>query len=188
MWTTLTLTLHHDGRSEVALTGASPFPRHWVYGGDGRLVAKAGLADFKEWYRHTFGKHTPWGDTDTPALVTEVESALERELSLAIMQGGSRPAIRKVAAGSKLSEQGTPGDELYLLLDGVLAVEVDGEVIAEVGPGAILGERALLEGGLRTSTLRAVSKVRVAVADLDNIDREKLVALAALHGRESTKP
>ena len=99
-----------------------------------------------------------------------------------------RPAIRKVAAGSKLSEQGTPGDELYLLLDGVLAVEVDGEVIAEVGPGAILGERALLEGGQRTSTLRAVSKVRVAVADLDNIDREKLVALAALHGRESTKP
>ena len=54
-----------------------------------------------------------------------------------------------------LTEQGQQGDEVFLLLDGVLAVEVDGEPLADVGPGAILGERAALEGGARTSTLRA---------------------------------
>ena len=32
VWTTLTLTLHADGTAELAMTGASPFPRHWVYG------------------------------------------------------------------------------------------------------------------------------------------------------------
>ena len=56
---------------------------------------------------------------------------------------------------TELVEQGAPGEELFLLFDGVLAVERNGEPIAEVGPGAILGEMALLEGGRRTATLRA---------------------------------
>ena len=154
VWTTLELVLHADGRHECTLGGASPFPRHWVYDDDGKLAAKAGLADFKEWCRHAFGKHTPWGDEDSPALVTAVETALERELATTIMRGGEKPTIRKVKEGHVLVEQGQLGSELYLLLDGVLAVEVDGEPLAELGPGAILGERAVLEEGRRTSTLR----------------------------------
>ena len=62
VWTTLALTLHADGRTDHELVGASPFPRHWVYGPEGELTAKAGLADFKDWYRHAFGRHTPWGE------------------------------------------------------------------------------------------------------------------------------
>ena len=31
VWTTLRLTLQADGQASVALAGASPFPRHWVY-------------------------------------------------------------------------------------------------------------------------------------------------------------
>ena len=34
VWTTLSLTLHADGRTEYALIGASRFPRHWVYDAD----------------------------------------------------------------------------------------------------------------------------------------------------------
>ena len=45
-----------------------------------------------------------------------------------------------------LTEQGAVDGELFLLLDGVLVVEVDGAEVAEVGPGAVVGERALLEG------------------------------------------
>ncbi|MEI2700746.1 MAG: hypothetical protein V9E94_21270 [Microthrixaceae bacterium] len=37
------------------------------------MHAKAGLADFKDWWRNSFGDNTPWGDVDSPALVTEVE-------------------------------------------------------------------------------------------------------------------
>ena len=89
-------------------------------------------------------------------------------------------------AGSTLVEQGQAGAELFLLLDGVLAVEVDDKAIAEVGPGAILGERALLEGGLRTATLRAVTPCRVAVATADEVSEEALAELAKGHRREET--
>ena len=184
VWTTLALTVHADGHSEFDLSGASAFPRHWVYDDAGALSAKAGLADFKEWWRTSFGRHTPWGDVDSPAVVTEVETALERELAGHIMRGGQKPTYRKVKEGGLLTEQGTPGDEIFLLLNGVLSVEVDGDPLAELGPGAILGERAVLEGGTRTSTMRAVTKVKVAVARADQIDREALLAISGGHRRE----
>lgn len=183
-WSTLTLTIHADGRSEGEVTGASPFPRHWIYGADGELTAKTGLIDFKEWYRHAFGEHTPWGDLDSPALVTAVETALERELSTTIMRAGAKPRIRKLAAGETLTEQGTPGDEMFLLLDGVLTVEHDGDELGALGPGSVFGERALIEGGLRTSTLRALTRCKVAVADASSIDLVALDRLSEGHRRE----
>src|SRR5271166_5217396 len=126
VWTTLALTIHADGRSEHALVGASRFPRHWVYDADNRLSHKSGLTDFKDWYRKSFGKHTPWGDTDSKALVTAVETALERTLSAQIMQGGAKPEFRRVKAGTALVKQGDAGSEVFLLLDGVLRVEENG--------------------------------------------------------------
>jgi hypothetical protein len=183
-WSTLALTIHADGSSEHELVGASPFPRHWVYDHAGRLAAKTGLVNFKDWYREAFGKHTPWGDQDSPALVTEVETALERELSRTIMRSERAPQVRKLAEGKTLTEQGEEAAELYLLLDGVLTVEVDGNELANVGPGAIIGERALLEGGRRTSTLRAATRCKVAVAAGDEVDQAALAELAGGHRRE----
>ncbi len=120
-----------------------------MYDDELRLSHKSGLADFKDWYRKSFGRHTPWGDTDSKALVTAVETALERTLSAQIMQGGAKPKIRKVKAGDALVRQGERGSEVFLLLDGVLRVEENGVRLAEYGPGALLGERAALEEGLR---------------------------------------
>jgi hypothetical protein len=185
-WTTLTLTLHIDGRAEFSVSGASPFPRHWIYDAEGKLASKTGSIDFKQWSATAFGARTPWGAHDSPALVTEVESALERELSVTIMRGGRKPQRRKIAQGATLTNQGDPGAELYLLLDGVLAVEVDGAVVAEVGPGAILGERSILEGGIRTSTLRARTPCLVAAASAEDLDRDMLAEIAQGHRREET--
>ena len=187
VWTTLALTIRADGTSDFEIVGASKFPRHWVFDAEGKLAAKAGLTDFKDWYRTSAGVHTPWGDEDSEALVTAVETALERQLSATIMQGGQRPDIRNIKQGKNLVEQGEPGDELFLLLDGVLQLIVDGEPIAEVGPGAIVGERAILEGGERTGTLHALTKIRVAVARADQIDRAALEQLSAGHRRERTE-
>jgi len=186
-WATLALTIRVDGSSDWEVIGASPFPRHWIYDETGALAAKTGMIDFKGWYRRAFGRHSPWGDEDSPALVTVAETALERELSTTIMRAGVKPKVRTVAAGGTLVEQGEPGDSLFLLLDGVLAVEVDGEKLAEVGPGAILGERAVLEGGARTATLRAVSPARVAVASADQIDTAALAEVSRGHRREEPK-
>lgn len=183
-WTTLRLEITIDGSAAFQVDGASPFPRHWIYDGDGRLAAKSGLTDYGRWSREYFGDHTPWGDVDSPALVTEVETALERQLSLQIMREGEKPEIRSVDVGVTLTRQEEGGQELYLILDGVLSVDVDGEVLAEIGPGAIVGERAALEGGKRTSTLTAVTPVKVAVASGAAIDPVKLKALSAGHRRE----
>lgn len=185
VWSTLALTIHADGATEFEMVGASAFPRHWVYDEQGRLSAKAGLADFKQWWQHSFGKHTPWGDEDSPTLVTAVETALERELAGHIMRGGAKPTVRKLKQGALLTEQGMAGDEVFLLLNGVVGVEVDGEPIADVGPGAILGERAALEGGMRTSTLRALTNVTVAVARAGQVDPEALAEVSTGHRREA---
>ena len=181
VWTTLALTIRADGTSSFEVLGASKFPRHWIYDAEGKIAAKVGLADFKDWYRDAFGKHTPWGDHDSVALVTAVETALERQLSVTIMSAGQRPEIRKLKQGKFLCQQGDPGNALYLLLDGVLSVTIDGELVAEVGPGVVLGERAVLEGGIRTASLQAATDVRVAVATADQIDRDALVQLREHH-------
>ncbi|MEP7201280.1 MAG: cyclic nucleotide-binding domain-containing protein [Ilumatobacteraceae bacterium] len=187
VWTTLQLTINADGTHEASMVGASGFPRHWVFDDSGSLVAKSSVAEYKQWMAESFGRHTPWGDEDSPALVTEVESALERELQENIMRGGEKPDIKRVKEGETLVEQGSSSSEMYLLLNGVLVVEVDGEKVAEMGPGAVFGERALLEGSTRTATLRAVTDCKVAAVSADHMDRDKLAALASGHNREEAR-
>jgi hypothetical protein len=184
VWTTLALTLHADGRAELEMIGASPFPRHWVYDGAGQLAAKSGLASFKDWMDGSGTVHTPWGEEDSPALVTAVETALERTLSVQLMHGASKPAFTTLKAGDTLVRQGEMGSDLYLVLDGVIRVDRDGAQLAEYGPGAILGERAHLETGVRTSTLVAVTPCRVAAVPASQFGTDALIELAAGHRRE----
>jgi Cyclic nucleotide-binding domain len=186
-WTTLTLTIHSDGASEYELAGASTFPRHWIYDSDGALVQKSGEIDFDKWYREAHEQNTPWGREDSPAVVTAVETALERDLSLEIMRGEQTRAPRRFSAGDHLVEQGDASESsniVYLVLDGVLEVVVDGEVVGQVGPGAIVGERAQLEGGIRTATLRAKTAGKVVGVPAEELNREALEQVAAGRGRE----
>lgn len=183
-WTTLALTIRGDGSSEHELIGASSFPRHWIYDREGVLVQKAGTIDFKAWYRVAHGDHTPWGDEDSEPFVAQAETALEREVSRELMSSGAKLERRKLKQDDRLVEQGDPADELYLLLDGVLAAVVDGEEIAQIGPGAILGESAVVGAGARNATLRACTPARVAVIPAEAIDREAMESLAAGRRRE----
>ena len=116
----------------------------------------------------------------------EVESALERELAGTIMRSGAASKPSRLDVDDTLTEQGEPGNELFLLLDGVLAVEVDGETVAEVGPGSILGERAVVEGGKRTATLRAVTAAKVVSVTADEVEPSALEELAATRRAEDS--
>ena len=176
VWSTLSLTIDADGSSNYEVVGASTFPRHWIYDHEGKVAAKIGLIDFETWYRESFGDHTPWGDYEAPALVTAVESELERQLSVLVMS--SRPRHRRVHPGDVLIRQGDADDQLLLLFDGVVEVEKDGESITELGPGTILGEMAVLTGGRRTATVRARTPCRIAIVASDQIDKEALRRLA----------
>jgi hypothetical protein len=183
-WTTLQLIIYADGQTKGSLIGASPFPRHWIYDADGRLAEKSGTIDFEKWYRESHGENTPWGGEDMPAFVTSVETELERDLSDSVMAISKQLPRRRLEPGETLVEQGAAEDDLFLLLDGVLEVEVDGETVAEVGPGAMLGERAAVEGGTRTATLRAVTPCRVVVLASEQISKYELTELALTRRRE----
>lgn len=178
-WSTLELTINADGTSSRGLAGASPFPRHWVYDDKGGLIYKSGVIDFRTWADHCFGDGTPWGSYESPVLVSTVESALERDLATTIMRGGAKPKIRVLDAGATLTTQGEAATEVYLVLDGMFVVEVDGAEVTEIGPGAVVGERAALEGGLRSATLRATTRARVAAIAPDQLNPAELEQLAS---------
>jgi hypothetical protein len=183
-WTTLQLIIYADGTAKHRLIGASAFPRHWIYDNEGKLVEKSGEIDFERWWRESFGPNMPWGGEDSPAVIATAESAVERELSRMVMSDAKKLERRQLAEGETLVEQDQPGGDLFLVLDGMLDVEVDGEVVAEVGPGAILGVHAPLAGGLRTATLRAASRCRVVVIPEDELDQSEIVAIASGQRRE----
>jgi hypothetical protein len=156
----------------VALPDLRPDPEV----GDGT----SGVVDFTGWQADAWDPFTPWGGRDAPVRATAVETALERELSRIVLD--SAPHWLRLRKGATLVSQGDPGHELYLLFDGLLAVEIDGRTVVELGPGAVVGEVALLAGGRRTATLRAVTACRVAAVPGDRIDRAALAELARTRG------
>jgi hypothetical protein len=180
-WTTLGLTIERDGRTRGEIVGASPFPRHWLYDEKGRLSAKSAEMDLRRWLEGSDARETPWGGEESPEFVAVAESALERQVSHRIM--GARPRVRSVKAGTMLTEQGDRDDTIFLILDGILDVDVGGQTVAEVGPGAVVGERGSVEGR-RSATLRARTDCRVVRLAPSSLTREEREQLAAAHRRE----
>jgi hypothetical protein len=62
-WTTVALTIRTDGSSKAELSGASPFPRHYLYDTEGRLTYKSALIRYQDWLRHADESESPWGGT-----------------------------------------------------------------------------------------------------------------------------
>jgi hypothetical protein len=184
IWTTIELTVRSDGGSRQRLVGASPFPRHWLYDGDGRLAQKATLTRNQMWFKTVFGSHTPWGGENEVPVVSDPETELERSLSEHIMQGGPHPEVRSLRTGEFLFRQSEVATSIAVVLDGNFEVSVDDRVVGQIGPGTVVGERASLEGGTRTAALRAVTDCRVAEVPADRVSAEVLAQLALGHHRE----
>jgi CRP-like cAMP-binding protein len=60
-----------------------------------------------------------------------------------------------VKEGSVLMQQGAFGNEVLLLVKGQLLIERDGDLVASVSPGSVVGERAVILNELRGATVRA---------------------------------
>lgn len=74
-------------------------------------------------------------------------------------------------AGQMLIERGKPGTGLYLVLEGQVVVEAP-EGTRELGPGSVVGERALLsEDGLRTARVRALTHGVLVAVERAEVDR-----------------
>ena len=77
----------------------------------------------------------------------------------------------QIPAGHVLIERGQYGTGLYVILEGTALVEAP-EGTKELGPGTLVGERALLSAeGRRTARVRATSDLHVLVVDRSQFDR-----------------
>jgi hypothetical protein len=184
-WSTIAITINADGSTSGRVHGASHFPRHWFYV-DGQLRTKSARIDYRDWSATTHDSDTPWGDAHQSIDMAACETALERGLSHLVMRAGSSPKVRKLAAGEFLMRHGEPATTMVLILDGLVEVSIDGQVYAESGPGALLGERAMLEAGTRTADVRALTAIKIAEVDATMLDRDQLERLRDLHRREES--
>lgn len=74
-------------------------------------------------------------------------------------------------AGKVLIEHGQPGTGLYVVVEGAVLVEAP-ERERELGPGSVVGERALVAAhGRRTARVRALTDCVVLAVDRAEIDR-----------------
>jgi CRP/FNR family transcriptional regulator, cyclic AMP receptor protein len=62
-----------------------------------------------------------------------------------------------VPAGSVLTTEGVPGRECFIVADGEARVVIGKRTVAAVGPGDIVGEMSLLDGGPRSATVTATT-------------------------------
>jgi CRP/FNR family transcriptional regulator, cyclic AMP receptor protein len=61
-------------------------------------------------------------------------------------------------AGEVMCEEGRVGNECYVIASGTAEVLVDGQPVALVGPGDVVGEMAILDGGQRAASVVAVTE------------------------------
>ena len=129
--------------------------------------------------------HLPPGDIldrlrDTPLFAGLDEASLGR-----LVESGE---ILDLQAGETLIREGDLADAMYVVLDGTLDVTKQSGTsqipVAQVGPGALQGEIAALEGGRRLASVRAITEAEVLRIPIDAI-RELLgagpdVALAVI--------
>jgi CRP/FNR family transcriptional regulator, cyclic AMP receptor protein len=76
-----------------------------------------------------------------------------------------------VPAGTALVHAGARGREVFLLVSGRTEVRRDGEVIAILSPGDLIGEQAIVAGTHRNADVVAVTDVELAVFDVRSFDR-----------------
>ena len=89
--------------------------------------------------------------------------------------------LRRVAAKDVLCRKGDSGNQLYLIVDGVLKAQTtsssgDDIVFSIMGPGEMFGELALLRGGKRTAAVVAIRDSELIV-----IDRRELFPFLRRH-------
>ncbi len=90
--------------------------------------------------------------------------------------------------GEVLMEQDQSSREAFILTEGTVTVKRNGRKVAELGPGAFLGEMGLLDRGPRTATVVAKGPVEALVLgpreftalldDVPSISHKLLKALA----------
>src|SRR4051812_4869279 len=104
----------------------------------------------------------------------KIDDGAERLAKVELFEGFSPAELQRVAelvdevdaeAGAILTEQGKPGQECYIVLEGEAAFEVGGERKGSIGPGEPIGEMALIDNRPRSGTVRALTPMKLLGLD-----------------------
>ncbi len=67
----------------------------------------------------------------------------------------------EATSGTVLVDQGDPGTQCYVIVEGQASVYVRGEHVASSGPGSMVGEMALIDHRPRTATVVADTRMKL---------------------------
>ena len=63
--------------------------------------------------------------------------------------------LLELAAGQALFKEGEPGELMYILISGTAEIRVNNKVMETADAGAVLGEMAMIDEGVRSATVVA---------------------------------
>ena len=70
-------------------------------------------------------------------------------------------SLESVAEGKTIIHEGGYSNDFYVIDEGTVEVQREGEKVAELGPGDVFGEQGLLEKQARSASVVATSPVRL---------------------------
>jgi CRP/FNR family transcriptional regulator, cyclic AMP receptor protein len=73
--------------------------------------------------------------------------------------------VQEFQAGATIFARGTPGDVMYVVLDGELEIRTGSGFVDAIGSGDIVGEMALIDSEARSATVVAKSDCRLVPVD-----------------------
>lgn len=102
------------------------------------------------------------------------QTKVQHLAGVSLFEGCTKRELGKVAAagdeitmtaGTVIMDQGQTGREAFVVLTGKVEVTRGGRKVADLGPGAVVGEMSLLDHGPRTATVTCVTDCELLVID-----------------------
>ena len=90
---------------------------------------------------------------NTPLFADVPDDALAKVATFATLES--------VAEGKVIIREGGYSNDFYVIEDGTVKVEREGDHLADLGPGDVFGEQGLLEKQERSATVTATTPVRL---------------------------
>ena len=93
---------------------------------------------------------------------------------------------RRVDSGAVLTKEGEPGDEFFVVAEGMAKASIKGRKVGSIPAGSFFGELSLLDQGPRTATVTADLPTRLVVITAKDfgkvIDEIPSIALKIMKG------